>query len=93
MIHMLHMHERKESMRYLRGLREARERALLTQAELAAQAGITTSTVSRLETGIQAARMSTVRKNSAAVNVDPETLIDWERPAPQIGGRGTGKAA
>jgi transcriptional regulator with XRE-family HTH domain len=80
-------------MRYLRGLREARERALLTQAELAEQAGITTSTISRLETGVQAARLSTLRKIAAAVRVNPETLIDWERPAPQIGGRGTGKAA
>lgn len=80
-------------MRYVRGLREARERAMLTQEELATKAGLTTSTISRLENGLQAARVSTLRRIAGVVGVDAETLVDWERPAPRIGGRGTGKAA
>ncbi len=75
-------------MRYTKGLREARERALLTQEELATRSGVTVSTISRVETGAQAARISTLRKLAAALGVDAETLIDWERPGPE-----TGKAA
>ncbi len=72
-------------MRYTKGLREARERALLTQEELATRAGVTVSTISRLETGAQAARIGTLRKLAAALGMDPESLIDWERPGPETG--------
>ena len=72
-------------MRYTKGLREARERALLTQEELAARSGVTVSTISRVETGAQAARISTLRKLAAALGVEAETLIDWERPGPDVG--------
>ncbi len=72
-------------MRYTKGLREARERALLTQEELATRSGVTVSTISRVETGAQAARISTLRKLAAALGVDAETLIDWERPGPEAG--------
>jgi transcriptional regulator with XRE-family HTH domain len=67
-------------MRYLTGLREARERALMTQRELAERADITPSTVNRLETGVQAGRISTIRKITAALGVSADELIDWERP-------------
>ena len=75
-------------MRYTKGLREARERALLTQEELATRSGVTVSTISRVETGAQAARISTLRKLATALGMDAEALIDWERPGPE-----TGKAA
>ena len=79
-------------MRYLRGLREARERALLTQGALSEKSGVTISTISRLENGLQAARISTVARISAAVGVPAEELIDWERRPPATGGRGKGAA-
>ncbi len=79
-------------MRYLRGLREARERALLTQEELAAKSGVTVSTISRLENGLQAARISTIRKLAAAVETAADDLIDWEREGPVMGGKGKAAA-
>ncbi|MCC6421707.1 MAG: helix-turn-helix transcriptional regulator [Gemmataceae bacterium] len=79
-------------MRYLRGLREARERGLLTQAELAARSGVTVSTISRLENGLQAARISTIRKLAAAVAAEADDLIDWDRPGPEMGGKGKAAA-
>lgn len=79
-------------MRYLRGLREARERLLLTQEDLAARSGVTVSTISRLENGLQAARMSTIRKLADAVAATADDLIDWERPGPETGGKGKAAA-
>ena len=79
-------------MRYLRGLREARERALLTQEELAAKSGVTVSTISRLENGLQAARISTIRKLAAAAETTAKDLIDWERAGPPMGGKGKAAA-
>ena len=80
-------------MRYLRGLREARERALLTQQTLSERSGVTVSTISRLENGLQAARVDTIGRLAAVVGVAPEDLIDWERQGPRIGVRSKGKAA
>ena len=79
-------------MRYLRGLRDAREKALLTQEELAMKSGVTVSTISRLENGMQAARISTIRKLAAAVSATAEDLIDWERSGPEMGGKGKAAA-
>ena len=79
-------------MRYLRGLRDAREKALLTQEEFADKSGVTVSTISRLENGLQAARISTIRKLAAAVAAEADELIDWERPGPAMGGRGKAAA-
>ncbi len=79
-------------MRYLRGMREARERALLTQEELAQKSGVTVSTISRLENGLQAARISTIRKLASAVAAEADELIDWERAGPVTGGKGKAAA-
>jgi transcriptional regulator with XRE-family HTH domain len=79
-------------MRYLRGLRAARERALLTQEEFAAKSGVTVSTISRLENGLQAARISTIRKLAAVVETTADELIDWEREGPPMGGKGKAAA-
>ena len=79
-------------MRYLKGMREARERALLTQEALSEKSGVTISTISRIENGLQAARISTIARLAAALGIHAEELIDWERKTPQMVGR-RGKAA
>ncbi len=58
----------------LTGLREARHRRLLTQLELANLVGMTTATISRIETGATKARISTVRRLAEALDVDPAEL-------------------
>lgn len=55
-------------------LRQWRESRLLTQAELAAKAGVSRDTVVKIETGKQAARFATVRKLAAALGVEPTDL-------------------
>jgi transcriptional regulator with XRE-family HTH domain len=57
-------------------LRPLRERQALTQRELATLAGVTQSTVQRLETGLQEARPSTIRKLARALGVKPVDLMD-----------------
>ena len=61
-------------------LRRVRERRLLTQAELAARAGVQRVTINRIETGATLARFSTVRRLAAALGVDPAELM-----APEVG--------
>ncbi len=58
-------------------LRELRQRRMLTQQELADQAGTTESTVNRLENGLQQPRISTIRKLATVLGVDAEELIVW----------------
>jgi transcriptional regulator with XRE-family HTH domain len=59
-------------------LRAAREAALLSQRELAEAAGITQSTLSRLEMGKQTARGKTVRALAIALKVDSAQLLARE---------------
>ena len=59
----------------LRGLREARYRAAMTQAELAQVAGVSAPTISSLEQGKSRARPSTIRRLAEALGVWPEELI------------------
>ena len=57
-------------------LREARQRAVMTQAELAAAAGVGLNTVNRLENdAIDNPRPGTVRRLAAALGVDPAWLL------------------
>jgi transcriptional regulator with XRE-family HTH domain len=70
-------------------LKEARLRRLLTQAELAELAGMTESTINRLEQGLQAPRISSIRKLATALDVPAEELILWGAED----GNETGKAA
>ena len=65
-------------------LRAARERAFLTQEELAQKSGVALVTISRLEKGHREARISTVRKLAAALGVAPEELV---RPTAEEPGR------
>ena len=68
-------------------LRETRLRRALTQAELAEKAGTTEATVNRLENGLQAPRVSTLRKVAAALGVEPADLIDWEATGEEARGK------
>ncbi len=56
-------------------LKTLRQRAFLTQRELAQRAGLSEVTVNRLEQGKQTARISTIRKLAAALGVLPEDLV------------------
>jgi transcriptional regulator with XRE-family HTH domain len=59
-------------------LRAARERALLTQEELGAQAGVQPLTISRIETDKVEPRYRTIRKIAKALGVDPAELLPKE---------------
>jgi transcriptional regulator with XRE-family HTH domain len=56
-------------------LRAARERALLTQEELAARADVQSLTISRIETDKVEPRYSTIRKLAKALGRDPSELL------------------
>lgn len=70
---------KEASMRVLPDrVRELRQRRMLTQAELAEEAGITESTINRIEQGhAQAPRISTIRKIAKVLDVPAEDLISW----------------
>ncbi len=59
-------------------LRAARQRALLTQEELAARARVQPLTISRIETDKVEPRYSTIRKLARALGVDPAELLPKE---------------
>jgi transcriptional regulator with XRE-family HTH domain len=59
-------------------LRAARERALLTQEELAVRADVQPLTISRIETEKVEPRYSTIRKLARALGVDPTELLPKE---------------
>lgn len=59
-------------------LREARQRAAMTQEQLGEAAGVNTITISRLELG-QEARLSTIRKLSAALGCKPADLMEGQQ--------------
>ena len=62
-------------------LRELREGAVLTQADLAELAGVTPATVSDLEMGKRKPRPSTIRKLGKALKVKPSE-IEFNLPRP-----------
>src|SRR5215218_857050 len=66
-------------MRKLVNLRELRERAALSQGELARMAGVTKNAVGQLERGEFNPRPATVRKLAEALGVQPMDL--WEESA------------
>jgi transcriptional regulator with XRE-family HTH domain len=59
-------------------LRELRQRAFLTQAELGQKAGMSEATINRLESGKHEARISTVRRLAEALGVPPAELVGQE---------------
>jgi transcriptional regulator with XRE-family HTH domain len=70
-------------MAKLTRLRAVRERAALTQRELAAKAGVTYVQISRIERGAVDPYPGTARKLAAALGVAPSDLMDPE-PGPAM---------
>ena len=62
-------------------VKRARERALLTQGELAERAGIGPATLNRIERGRVEPQFRTIRKIAKALGVDATTLISKDRDA------------
>lgn len=56
-------------------LREVRQRAMLSQQSLALAAGVSETTINRLEQGFQKAQYVTVRKLADALGVAPAELL------------------
>lgn len=65
-------------VRALPGLKAAREGKLMTQEDLAGATKINRVTISRLETGYEKARFSTIKRLAKALKVEPRLLIDGE---------------
>jgi transcriptional regulator with XRE-family HTH domain len=59
-------------------LKRQRTRKALTQAELAAKAGLTTAAVARIERDENEPRMTTLRKLAKALDVEPSELLPEE---------------
>jgi transcriptional regulator with XRE-family HTH domain len=57
-------------------LKDLRIRRALTQEELAAKAGIGKNTVNRIERNLTEPHMSTLRKLSEALDVEPHRLVN-----------------
>jgi transcriptional regulator with XRE-family HTH domain len=57
-------------------IKEAREKATLSQRELSKASGVGYGTISRLENGKQKANFPTRRKLAKALDVDPSS-IEW----------------
>ena len=62
-------------------VKRARERALLTQEELAERAGIGPATLNRIERGRVEPQFRTIRKIAKALGVDAATLVSRDRDA------------
>jgi transcriptional regulator with XRE-family HTH domain len=60
----------------LPGLRAARRAKLLTQEQLAQEAGLNRVTIWQLETGIRNPQLSTIRRLAEALQVPPEQLME-----------------
>jgi transcriptional regulator with XRE-family HTH domain len=60
----------------LPGLRAARRAKLLTQEQLAREAGLNRVTIWQLETGIRNPQLSTIRRLAEALGVSPEQLME-----------------
>jgi transcriptional regulator with XRE-family HTH domain len=61
-------------------IREERERAVLTQAELAEAAAINRSSLSMIESGREAPRPSTIRKIAQALGIPATALVAKDAP-------------
>lgn len=63
----------------LRGLADARHRAMWTQRELSKKSGVPQGTISQLEGLNRGAQVTTIRKLAKALGVDPWSLVEPER--------------
>ena len=65
-----------ESTHIGKNLKEARMRRLLTQEELAEKAGVSPSTIVKIERDQTMPHFRTIRKLAHALDVDPTSLFD-----------------
>ncbi len=56
-------------------LRSFRQRAVMSQEQLAERSGVARDTISKLETGQRRAYPSTIRKLAAGLEVEPRLLL------------------
>ncbi|MDQ3910803.1 MAG: helix-turn-helix domain-containing protein [Actinomycetota bacterium] len=56
-------------------LRDLRQRAILSQEQLADRSGVARDTISKLETGRRKAYPTTIRKLAAGLEVEPQLLL------------------
>jgi transcriptional regulator with XRE-family HTH domain len=56
-------------------LRSFRQRAVMSQEQLAERSGVARDTISKLETGQRGAYPSTIRKLAAGLDVEPQMLV------------------
>jgi len=61
-------------------LRSFRQRAVMSQEQLAEKSGVARDTISKLETGQRKAYPSTIRKLAAGLQVEPRLLLGDEHP-------------
>ena len=59
----------------LRHLRSFRQRAIMSQEELAERSGVARDTISKLESGRRKAYPTTIRKLAAGLDVEPRLLL------------------
>src|SRR5215210_6127311 len=59
-------------------LRSFRQRAVMSQEQLAQKSGVARDTISKLETGQRRAYPSTIRKLAAGLEVEPQLLLSDE---------------
>jgi transcriptional regulator with XRE-family HTH domain len=58
-------------------LEEIRKRRLMTQEELGKLVGTSKANISRLESGDQEPRPSTIKRLAVALGVSTDELVDW----------------
>jgi len=61
---------------YLKKLRAVRERAALSQQQLAEKSGVSRYSIGRLENSERAARPTTTQKLAKALGVEPRELME-----------------
>jgi transcriptional regulator with XRE-family HTH domain len=64
-------------------LRSFRQRAVMSQEQLAEKSGVARDTISKLETGRRKAYPVTIRKLAAGLEVEPRILIGEVSEAPE----------
>ncbi len=72
---------------HLRGLRQ---RAIMSQEQLAEKSGVARDTISKLETGRRKAYPTTIRKLAAGLDTEPQMLVGGVEYLETGGGREAG---
>jgi transcriptional regulator with XRE-family HTH domain len=69
-------------------LRDFRQKAVLSQEQLAEKSGVARDTISKLETGHRQAYPTTVRKLAAGLDIEPQMLVGGVRYLDDGGAKG-----